>query len=115
MERTLSYKKQQRIPKQPFAKIDTYFRNKALKALKMMTNANTMTTTIPTKTTIGCKLNNAVPAKGNLISANPAKIAAKNKKIKGFMAIPPFYVSYVQYLTMGKVEQAPLHRIKEGI
>jgi hypothetical protein len=81
----------------------------------MMTNANTITTTIPTNTIIGCKLYNAVPAKGNLISANPAKIEARNKKIKGFMAIPPFFLSYVQYLTMGKVEQATLYRIKEGI
>lgn len=81
----------------------------------MITNANTKITTIPTKITIGCKLYNAVPAKGSLISANPAKIAARNKKIKGFMAIPPFYIAYVQYLTIGKVEQARLHRIKEGV
>jgi hypothetical protein len=63
-----------------------------LNALKIITNANTNTTIIPTITTIVAKLARGVVAKGRKTRANPARIADKNKKISS-IKIPPLHTN----------------------
>lgn len=63
-----------------------------MSALKIRTTENTSTLNTPIKVKIDSRLESGVPARSTFISANPAKIADRNKRITRSIHIPPFYI-----------------------